>query len=95
MATFRLNIGRIRGCPAPAEVVAAMEEFGLPDTEEYGVLQAAAAGQAVSAAIVRKTNQVVQRLDARAREVTAESVERATLYPFTIRPRRELLGFPP
>ena len=38
MASFRLNIARIRGCPAPQDVAEAMESYGLPDGEEYAVL---------------------------------------------------------
>ncbi len=52
MATFKLNIARIRGCPPPAEVAEALDEFGLPETEEFGVLNHSAAGEAVWASLV-------------------------------------------
>lgn len=91
MATFRLNMARIRGCPAPREVAAAMEEFGLPRDEEFGVLSASATEKSVFGTIVRKTEQAVPRLDARTREVTPQAVERAAAYPFGIRPDVEAL----
>lgn len=91
MASFRLNVARIRGCPPPEEVVEAMEEFGLPDSEEYGVLDVSATGKSVFGTVVRKSQQAVQRLDAEAREVTAEAVERVTVYPFGLRPDAEVL----
>lgn len=91
MASFKFNVARIRGCPPPAELAAALEEYGLPETEEFGVLHHAAAPQSVSAAVVRKTRQVVQQLDAEARQVTAGAVEKATVYPFTVHPARERL----
>ena len=91
MATFKLNIARIRGCPPPPQVAAAMDEFGLPDDEEFGVLQRAATAETVSAVIVRKTLQTVQAVDAEAHEVTSRNVEKATVYPVTVRPSGETL----
>jgi hypothetical protein len=91
MATYKLNVARVRGCPPVAEVTQALEEFGLPDTEEFGVLNHTAGGDAVFATIVRKTQQTVQRLDVEAREVTSAPVERATAYPFAVQPAQERL----
>ena len=91
MASFRLNIARIRGCPAPQDVAEAMESYGLPDGEEYAVLGVSATEKSVFGTLVRKTQQAVQRLDAKAREVTAEAVERVTVYPFGVRPDAEVL----
>ncbi len=91
MASFKLNIARIRGCPAPQEVLGAMEEFGLPDDDEYGVLNCSATEQTVFATIVRRTQTTVQRLDPDTRQVNAECVDKVTLYPFAINPKREAL----
>ena len=91
MATFKLNIARIRGCPPPAEVAEAMEEFGLPETEEFGVLNHSAAGEAIWATIIRKTTQAVQTLDEAARDVTSAVVEKVTVYPFAVKPSTEVL----
>jgi len=91
MATFKLNIARIRGCPPPAEVAEALDEFGLPETEEFGVLNHSAAGEAVWATIIRKTTQAVQTLDEAARDVTSAVVEKVTVYPFAVKPSTEVL----
>jgi len=91
MASFKLNIARIRGCSPPTEVVRAMEEFALPDNEEFGVLNCSATEQAALATIIRRTHQAVQRLDADAKEVTAEAVERITVYPLAVKPGIEVL----
>ena len=72
MASYKLNMARIRGCPGARQVVEAMEEFGLPDTEEFGVLAANGTQESAFGTIVRKTHQAIQRLDAEARDVTAD-----------------------
>jgi hypothetical protein len=91
MASFKLNIARIQGCPPPAELAKLLEKFGLPDSEEFGVLNYSATAENVFGTIVRKTNQAVQRLDAESKEVTAQSVEKVTLYPFGVSPSTERL----
>ena len=91
MATYKLNVARIRGCPPPEEVTEAMESFGLPETEEFGVLNCSSNPQTAFGTIVRKTNQAVQRIDAETREVTAAAVEKVTVYPFSVTPKRERL----
>ena len=91
MASFKLNIARIRGCPDPRRLGQALEAFGLPDDQEYGVLHFAVSGSLASATVIRKTQTAVQRLDSETREVTAAPVERVTLYPLAVRPQQELL----
>lgn len=91
MASYKLNMATISGCPASADLAAAMEEFGLPDTEAFGVLNASATRDAAFGTIVHKTQQSVQRLDPKTREVTAAVVEKVSVYPFTVRPGDELL----
>jgi len=91
MASFRLNIARIRGCPGPGELIEAMEEFGLPDSEEFGVLNCSASGPSAFVTVIRKTEQAVQRLDVEAREVTTAAIEKVTVYPFGVRPGSEVL----
>jgi len=91
MASFRLNIAHIRGCPPPGEVLEAMEEFGLPKTEEYGVLNCSATDKVVLATVVRKTQQAIQRLDTEAKELTAAPIERVVAYPLAVRPDADLL----
>lgn len=91
MASFRMNIARIRDCPPPQEVLEAMEEFGLPDDEEFGVLNASATDQVVFATLLRRTQQAVQRLDRETREVVSVAVDKVTVLPFVINPRRDAL----
>jgi hypothetical protein len=91
MASFKLNIASIQGCPDPSEVDQALAEFGLPDTEEFGVLHHNATPDAVFATIIRKSQTAVPKLDAENREVTAAPVERVTVYPFAVQPRTERL----
>ena len=69
----------------------AMKDFGLPETEEFGVLDYSAGQEALYATIVRKTQQTLQRLDAKAKELTAAPVEKATAYPFGVNAAKEVL----
>jgi len=91
MASFKLNIARIKGCPEPKRVGELMEKFGLPPTEEYGVLNHQAADTALFATIVRKTQQTVQRINPETNELTSDVVDRVTVYPFGIKPATEQL----
>ena len=38
MASFRLNMARIKGCPPAKELVKAMEAYGLPEDPKYPVM---------------------------------------------------------
>jgi hypothetical protein len=91
MATFRLNLARIRGCPPPRKLAEAMDAFGLPEAEEFGVLNQTATDQSALATIIRRSQSAVQRLDNRTREVTSVAVEKVTVYPFAVKPAGELL----
>lgn len=91
MASFKLNIARIRGCPPADELAEAIDAFGLPESEEFGVLSCTSGQSTVYGTIVRKTQQTVQKLDVEAGEVTAVAVEKATVYPFGVNPSRQVL----
>jgi hypothetical protein len=91
MATHRLNVGRIQGCPSPAQLEEALADFGLPETEEFGVLNHSATPEAVFGTVVRTVQQSVQRLDAKAQQVSPVTVEKVLVYPFAVRPKAELL----
>lgn len=91
MASFRFNVARIKGCPSPEEVAQAMEEFGLPETEEYGVLNYSVTDDTLFGTIIRKTQQAIQKLDAETREITAAPVEKVTVFPFAVKPAMEHL----
>lgn len=91
MASFRLNFARIRGCCPPGQLVEAMLEFGLPETEEFGVMDAGSNGPAAYGTVLRKTQQAVQRLDPDSRQVVTQAVEKVALLPFAVRPDTEIL----
>jgi hypothetical protein len=91
MASFKLNIARITSCPPAEKLLKAIEEFGLPETEEFGVLNQSGNDQAVFATLIRRSQQAVQRLNVETREVNAAPVERVTVYPIAVRPRGERL----
>ncbi|MCK4602222.1 MAG: hypothetical protein KAU28_07135 [Phycisphaerae bacterium] len=91
MATFKLNVARIRGCPAPKELAKALEVFGLPEGDAFGVLNHSVSEQAVFAAVVHKTLSTVQQLDADNREITSTPVEKVSVYPFAVKPSSEVL----
>ena len=91
MASYKLNLATIRGLPAPREIVQAMTRFGLPEAEEFGVLNCSATEQAAFATIVRKTQQAMQKLDADTKEVTSAPIERVTIYSLAVLPQSERL----
>ena len=91
MASFKLNLARIQGCVPPAALAKLLEKFGLPDSEEFGILSFSATSESVFGTIVRKTNQALQKLDSQSKEVTSQAVEKVTLYPFGVSPASERL----
>ena len=91
MASYKLNVATIKGCPEPEKLAEAMAEFGLPADDEFGVLNHSAAGEALFGTVVRRVQQSVQQLDPEAREVTSAPVERVQVYPFAVRPASDLL----
>jgi hypothetical protein len=91
LASFKINFATCKGLGDPKDIVAAMEGFGLAETEEIGVLHASAAPGAAFGTLVRRTNLAVQVLDAKTREVVSRSVERVTLLPFGAFPKTNRL----
>lgn len=91
MASFKLNTATIKGCPASAKLADLMAKFGLPDNEEFGVLETSVTSEALFGRIVRRSQQHVQKLDAETKELTSETVEKVTVYPFGVRPAAEVL----
>lgn len=91
MASFKLNLATITNSPPVKDLAEALEEYGLPENEEFGVLNHTAAEAAVFATILRKTHQAIQRLDAKTSEVLTDAVEKVTVYPIGVFPRRGVL----
>ncbi len=91
MATFKLNVAQVKGCPEPATLAEALAEYGLPEDDEFGVLNHSATDEAVFGTIVRHTEHSVQQLDREAQEVTSAPVKRVQVYPFAMRPKIGIL----
>ncbi len=89
MATYKINIATCRGLDKPAAMVKAMEEYGLAEGQEMGVLHASEAGNAAFGTLVRRTNLTVQRLDVKTRQVVSDQVEKVALIPFGAFPQAE------
>ena len=91
MASFKLNMARIQGCPPPAKLAALMQKFGLPESEEFGVLEVNPTEHSLFGRIIRKSNQSIQKLEPETRELVSAQVEKVTVYPFGVRPEHEAL----
>jgi hypothetical protein len=91
MASFKMNIGLIDNCPPAKDILEAMEEFGLPDDEDFGVLNCTAGPESVYATLIKRTNQAIQKLDAATGDVTSTAVEKVTVYPIGLFPARGML----
>ncbi|MCK5113676.1 MAG: hypothetical protein KAR11_02815 [Phycisphaerae bacterium] len=91
MASFKMNLATIEGCPDPKTLSDAMEEYGLPDDEEFGVLNCSPGDQALYGTIIRKTNQAIQRLDPETHDVATTAVEKVTVYPLGVFTQRKVL----
>jgi hypothetical protein len=91
MASFKLHVARLEGCPPAAEVAEMMEEYGLPEGDEFGVLHSTSARDACYGEIIRRTHQAVQKLDPRTQGVLTTAVEKVTVYPVGIFPQRGIL----
>ncbi len=91
MASFRFNVARIKGCPEPQKIAEAMDEFGLPENDEYGILDYSVTDKVLFATVVRRTHQAIQCLDAENKEITVAPVEKVVSYPFAVKPHQELL----
>lgn len=91
MASFKLNLARIRNCPPPAKLAAAMKSYGLPESEEFGVLNFSSTDQSVTCTLLRKSQSAVQKFDKDSGELTSAMVEKAVIYPFAIKPVGEVL----
>lgn len=87
MASYTLNLATVEHCPPVRQLQEALEEYGLPESEEFGVLNCTASDTAVFATVLRKTQQAYQRLDATGGEVLTESVEKVLVYPIGVFPR--------
>ncbi len=91
MASFKLNVAQIQGCPPVEKLAELVAAWGLPESEEYGVLNHSATEKTVFGTIVRKVQQAVTTLDEETGEVTSSAVEKVNVYPFGIRPDTERL----
>ena len=91
MASFKLNMARIRGCPRAKDLVKLLEEYGLPEKDEFGILKFHGGDEAVNATLIRRTLQTVQQMNPETKDVTSRQVEKVNLYPFMVMPGKEVL----
>ncbi len=91
MSSFKLNLAMIDGCPDTKTLAEAIEGYGLPEDDEFGVLHCSAGEQALYATIVRKANQNIQKLDPETSEVLTTAVEKVNVLPIGIFPQRGVL----
>jgi hypothetical protein len=68
-----------------------MEAYGVPPSEEYGVISCQVSALAVYATLARRTHITVGQLDAATKAPTAMPVEKVTLIPIGIRPHHKIL----
>lgn len=92
MASFKINIGRIRNCPTAEIIAKALQDVGLPEDEPAGVLECLAGSEAVTAKVVILDAVEVPQLDVETGDVETRSVERATVYPIGIFPNNPEAG---
>ncbi|MCE5278382.1 MAG: hypothetical protein ABFD92_07425 [Planctomycetaceae bacterium] len=91
MASYKLNIATIRSCPPVKDLLKALDDYGLPENEPYGVLSTSSSETAVFATIARRTHQAVQKLQTETRELTSTEVEKVAVYPFAVKPKNHIL----
>jgi hypothetical protein len=88
MASYKLNIAKIQGAPPARELLQLFNDYGLPDDEEFGVLDCSASDEVLYASILRKTHQAIQRFDGESGEISTTAVEKASILRVGIFPKR-------
>jgi hypothetical protein len=91
MASYKFNMATIRGCPSPQEMEKLLKAYGMPEGDEFGVLEHQATAESATANIVRRTMQVYQALDPQTLQVNSRQIEKVTLIPFAVLPKKEML----
>ncbi len=91
MASYKLNTGRVRGCPGANELVRRMEAFGMPETEEFGVLNCSGTTSSAFATIVRTTSATIKQVDPETKEVCSKAIDKAMVIPVAITPGADRL----
>lgn len=91
MASYKINFGRVRGCPDAKTLAERMAAFGMPATEEFGVLNQSATSTTCFATLIRKTQVAVKTLDASTGDVVTSCLEKITMIPMAITPAIERL----
>lgn len=91
MASFKLNIALIDNCPDAEKLGQAIESYGVPDNEEFGVLGCTATDSVVYAQILRRTSQAIQKFDPETSDVATTAVEKAVIIPCGIFPEKGVI----
>lgn len=91
MATYKLNIATLDNAPPAEKLAEALETFGLPEDEPFGVLTSSSSQAAAFATVIRRVTQTVQTLDPKGPDVTSAAVEKVHLLPMGLFPKRRML----
>lgn len=91
MATFKLHIGRMRGCPDAETLLKAMNQFGLAPAEEFGVKSATATEQSVFATLIHRTQKAVDTEDDETGEIEPRVIQTAKELRIGVCPKNEHL----
>ena len=90
MASYKLNIGMVRGCPSTAELATKMEM--LPDEDErFTILDLNHTPTALKCRLVRFSNQVIKGWDPQRRDVEEVVVRKAEVLPLLILPPKGIV----
>ncbi len=91
MASYTLNIARIRGCPKAAELHKELADYGVQASDGFAVLEVAKGGEFVRGTLVRLVNQQYPHLDGEEEQLDTQVIEKAVALPFAIWPGKNRL----
>ncbi len=90
MASFKLNIGMVRGCPTSSELATKLKM--IPDEDErFTILDLNYTDTALKCRLVRFSNQVVTSWDGEKREVEEVVIRKAEVLPLLILPPKGIV----
>ncbi len=89
MASFKLNVAKIRGLPTGGKLVSALKDFGMPSGEEFGVLSCSFKGDSVSSIVIYRSTQSIRQLDPSGQEIISTAIERIRTYQVQMTPAKD------
>lgn len=93
MASYKLNIARVRGLPTASELTELLAAYGIRPEEEFGIQPDSVAGgeQVVSAVLLNRTARDLVSEDPATGRGSLKRVESLAIYKFRLWPGREQL----